>query len=372
MPQRSSSARRSARLSSWSAVRRDGVAVVPRHDPQVVERLGDAAVVAERPAEREVFAVQRARGRILPLLEGQDARRVERLAARRRGVRGGQRQRRGEPPPPLAHVAVHLPEAPERPGEPQRRLRLPACRRPAERRPEIVVLRLQPRQPRRLLRAGQCGLRLLREREEVRGVRRAIASILVARPQPLARVFADRLQHPEAGLAVRVALLPQQALPQQAATASSTSTAALLAAADRGDRLQPRAAREDRQAPEERLLRRREQPIAPGDRLPQRPLPVRQVARAARQQSEPLVEPGEQGGGRQRRDPRRRQFDRQRQAVQPGADRRHRRRVLVGEREVRARRLRPLRRRGRPPGPRRAPPAWGVAAGSGNARGGTG
>ena len=49
-----------------------------------------------------------------------------------------------------------------------------------------------------------------------------------------------------------------------------------------------------------------------------------------------VLQPGQQRRGREQPDPRRRQLDRQRQAVQPGADRGHRRRVLGGQREVRA------------------------------------
>ncbi len=165
---------------------------------------------------------------------------------------------------------------------------------------------------------------------------------LIARLQLLVRVFADRLQHHEAELAIRVALPPQQAVSQQSSNALQHVLRAVFGAEDRGDCVQPCAAREDRQAPEEGALLLREQPITPGNRIPQGLLPVRQVARTAREQTETACEPGEQGCGWQRRDPRRRELDGQWQAVQSGADCRHCGRVLVGEREVGAHRLRPL------------------------------
>ena len=62
-----------------------------------------------------------------------------------------------------------------------------------------------------------------------------------------------------------------------------------------------------------------EQVVAPGDRATQRLLPLRQVARAGRQQGEVVLEPGEDLVRRQELDPRGGELDRQRHAVQPGA-----------------------------------------------------
>ena len=59
---------------------------------------------------------------------------------------------------------------------------------------------------------------------------------------------------------------------------------------------------------------------------------------AAAQQPEPVIQPGQDLGRRQRPHPRRGQFDRQRDAIQTGADGRDRRPVCVVERE-------PIRRR---------------------------
>jgi hypothetical protein len=82
--------------------------------------------------------------------------------------------------------------------------------------------------------------------------------------------------------------------------------------------------------------------VAPLDRRAQGLLPRQRCPAAARQQPQPVVQPRRHLLGRQRRHPRRRQLDRQRDAVQPPADLRHRRRVLGGEGEVRPGRGRAL------------------------------
>jgi hypothetical protein len=62
-------------------------------------------------------------------------------------------------------------------------------------------------------------------------------------------------------------------------------------------------------------------------------LPRRSIARAPGEQRQALIQPGQHGGGREHVDARRRQLDRQRQAVEAGADGRHRRGVLLGQRK---------------------------------------
>ena len=78
-----------------------------------------------------------------------------------------------------------------------------------------------------------------------------------------------------------------------------------------------------------------EQVVAPRDRPAQRLLALRQVPRARRQQREVVLEPGEDLFGRQELDPRRGELDGQRHPVQPRGDPADRRRVGVGQLEVR-------------------------------------
>ena len=98
------------------------------------------------------------------------------------------------------------------------------------------------------------------------------------------RVLADRLEHREARLAV-APRSADEALVDERGEASSTSSPSL--AADRLGRLERPAAGEDRRAAR-RALRRRlgEELVAPVERRAQRPLAVRQVARAADQHIE--------------------------------------------------------------------------------------
>jgi hypothetical protein len=74
-------------------------------------------------------------------------------------------------------------------------------------------------------------------------------------------------------------------------------------------------------------LARLEQLEAPLDRRPQRPLPLRGVARARREQVEAPLEPFEDALGSQHLHARGRQLEGEREPVQPPCDVRH---VLIG------------------------------------------
>ena len=112
--------------------------------------------------------------------------------------------------------------------------------------------------------------------------------------------------------------------------------------ADRLRRREVEPAGEHRQAVEQPLGVLVEDVVAPGDRGAQGLLARRQVARAGGQQVELVLEPAEDRLGRQELDPRGGQLDGQRHAVEPGADGRHRGRVLVGDGEARPDRHRAL------------------------------
>ena len=107
-------------------------------------------------------------------------------------------------------------------------------------------------------------------------------------------------------------------------------------------RLDRAAAGKDGQAAEDGLLLRREEIVAPGDRIAHRLLAGREGAGAARQERQPLLQPLQQRLRREDLDPRGGQLDGQRQPVEPGADLGHGGRVGSGHGEVRLDRLRPL------------------------------
>jgi hypothetical protein len=83
------------------------------------------------------------------------------------------------------------------------------------------------------------------------------------------------------------------------------------------------AAGEDREPPESLLLLGREQLITPGDRAAQGSLALRQVAGAAREQWQGVLQPRQDLGCRERLDPSGRQLERKRQMVEAAADRQH-------------------------------------------------
>ena len=82
------------------------------------------------------------------------------------------------------------------------------------------------------------------------------------------------------------------------------------------------AAGEDGEAGEEALLSAAEQVVRPRDRRAQGALPLGEVARASAQEREPLLEPISSAAGEQHLDARRGELDRERQVVEPAADRR--------------------------------------------------
>ena len=93
--------------------------------------------------------------------------------------------------------------------------------------------------------------------------------------------------------------------------------------------VEPKSADEDRRTLEATLLLVAEQVVGPGDRVAHRPLPVRQVAIAAGQDRQPILQSGEERLWREHADPRRGQLDGQRQPVEASADRGDRRGVFL-------------------------------------------
>jgi hypothetical protein len=126
-------------------------------------------------------------------------------------------------------------------------------------------------------------------------------------------VLADGLKHPEARLLAGTdGALDQAAVDQYPEPLEHVASRQVSAAADGLGRFQRPATGEDGQAPEQRLLTRAEQVVAPGERLAQRLLALRQVGRPAGQQRESPVQSPQQGPRRQQPRPRRRQLDGQR------------------------------------------------------------
>ena len=116
---------------------------------------------------------------------------------------------------------------------------------------------------------------------------------------------------------------------------------AQVRAADRLDLREARAAGENRKAAEQAARRGPQQIVAPEDRRAQGLLPGGQVPGASGQEGQAGAEAGQQGGGREKADPRRGQLQGQGQPVQAADDPGHRGRVFRGQPETGADRLGP-------------------------------
>src|SRR5919201_172396 len=250
----------------------------------------------------------------------------ERLRARRR-ARPVCLERRLEPAPALGYMLLAAPELRERPRQAKRELLLAGLLQPVERGAEVVELGLEPVQPgaaavpvRRRAVLQQVRLRLLGESEEVLRVAAAKLLRLARRLQPLARVLADRLQHPEA-----LAGVPREAL------AHERLEGVELGARDRLGGAQRAAAGEHGETGKEPPLFLVEQLVRPLDRGAQGLLPGLRVA-AAPEQVEALLQPLQDLGRGEHARARRGQLDRERQAVQAPAELRN----LVARLELRS------------------------------------
>ena len=184
------------------------------------------------------------------------------------------------------------PERGHRGGQPQRGAWVMLAV-PAERRADVVVLDADPLQP---LLSGQARVRAaagLHQGQERRGVGAAGPLRLRHRRQALGRVLADRLQH-RVTHQPRARHLPQQALVDQLRHAVEHRQADVhRGVAYHLDDLQAGAPGEHRARGEEPPGSLGQQRVAPGDRGAQRLLPVRQVAAAAGQQAQRMVQPGQ-------------------------------------------------------------------------------
>jgi hypothetical protein len=145
---------------------------------------------------------------------------------------------------------------------------------------------------------------------------------------------ANRLQQAESRFAAHVALAPHEASLDQSAQSLEDVHAARDAPADGFGRLEREATHEHGKAPEQSLLGSREQLVTPANGSTERLMPFGQIARTTLEQIEPPTQSGEQCLRREEPDPRRRQLERERQAIEPCAQFCHCARVVSIEIEV--------------------------------------
>src|SRR5829696_7610807 len=164
----------------------------------------------------------------------------------------------------------------------------------------------------------------------------ADGGFLAARRELLKAELTDRYQHAVAGLSALSAGACQQApvdeLLEDRDGGRKTENGSVVALPfprvpsrcrfpkHRFGRLQSEAAGENRQAAEESLLIRREQVVGPGDRVAQRAVAVRPVALAPTQEPQSIGQASEERYWVEQAQTRRRQLERERQAVQAATD----------------------------------------------------
>jgi hypothetical protein len=267
------------------------------------------------------------------------------LHAQRSRRISGHGQGRLQPSQPFAQAAGLVPEAaPERRGKPQHRLVPVGLLCPGQRRPDVRLLRSESAEPCRLVRSPQLGLGPLRKGHEVREV--AVPQPdLVRLQQLIPRELADGFQHPEPRLAIRIWGDRQDVLFDQVVKAGEhVGSAVWIGRIDR-DRLrgdERESAGEHTQRGEDALVGLAQQVEAPPDRGAERALPDRCVHRSFRKDRQSPIQASEKGGRCEEPGAGRGQLDRQRQAVQAGADTGDRDGVVAGEREGRVDRPGPL------------------------------
>src|SRR5687768_8006215 len=101
---------------------------------------------------------------------------------------------------PFREMAVLPPEPDQGGGQTQPQLSKPGHLVPLQRRPEVVMLPIEPVQPSRFLRSVKPRLGLLRQVQKKGGMLLSCPFYLTTLLQPLQTILPDRLQHPEARL----------------------------------------------------------------------------------------------------------------------------------------------------------------------------
>lgn len=263
-------------------------------------------------------------------------------------------------------MPADVPERPERAGQSQAPLGVAHLDVPAQRRPQVVALPIESVQAERRqvrtegpLLVGGAGLRRrrrgagmplrvrLHQGQVVGGVAFPRGRLFPTARELLRRVLAHRLQQEAPGLTAPNLFHAEQVVALERRDAlQHVEVASVGRGAHRLDRREVAAPGKHRQAAEQRLLRRREQVVTPGEGRAQRALPRRQIERPTGQELQPSLQARQQRVRRRDPDAGGGQLQRERQSVHPPADRRHRRGVPFGENEIRLDRRRRLHEQG--------------------------
>ena len=214
-----------------------------------------------------------------------------------------------------------------------------AVEAPGHRDPQIVELDHRARSPGELLGAEEPVAGELRELGEVDRMAPAPCIRVVGVGESVERELPKGLEQPVAHRSIGGFVGVHHRLGHQAADGLDRVPGVDAVTGDHGGGVGPgEAAREHAQAGEDPLLHRGEERVRPFDRGPEGLVTLDRAAATAGEQPEPLVEQGDDLVGVHAHDPRRRELDRERDAVEAPADLRDRPGIARVHGEARPRR----------------------------------
>lgn len=205
------------------------------------------------------------------------------------------------------------------------------------------MLGVQSVEPFPLVGAAQRGFRVFRQLLEVVGMRPPDPRRVLMFLKPVQPVLPDRLQHPKPWIAAWPLFLPEQTLLDERRHPIQRLKREIPARGAYDLRtLQCKSACEDCQAGKKLSFVRGQQVVTPVDRAVQGLLACWQVPWPSREELQAAVQPRKLRSGREKFDASRREFERQRQAIQAHTNLRDGRRIRLRDREIRLDGPRPL------------------------------
>src|SRR5207247_5605401 len=174
---------------------------------EIHQAIGQRQAVVALARDRHGFLEPTPRAFLVAQQKGQVATAQERLQALGRGVTGvGCLEAALEPAAALAHTTLEVPEPAQRPRQATRLATPVVLEQPSQRSTQVLILTLQPAQPRVARRTDQMRLGLLCKLQEDLGVPLLKFVALGRGDETLPGVLAQRVEHREARLTVRLLL----------------------------------------------------------------------------------------------------------------------------------------------------------------------
>jgi hypothetical protein len=162
--------------------------------PEITERINDLLPVSQRPTDLKLLGNGEARRRIVTLESSEKTGGVQRFRSHLGHRLSIELQEPGDPLPPFGQVAPEMPEKAERSRKPKATLGVASVGQSRQRDPQIVVLELEPIEPRRKVRFFELWLDALGESEKVLCVPSESRRDLAPLAQTLFTVLAERFQ----------------------------------------------------------------------------------------------------------------------------------------------------------------------------------